>query len=128
MKTPLTLTPAQIYVRKRNLWAAYVNFERRMIRAFFPDTGGVSLFLHNWYVCAEKTNPEGARLAQWVMDSCYARYKRLEAKLNSRAIEREHQFGDHGKRFNPLWCPICNPKHAKSYGLEMRDGNWVKAA
>lgn len=122
----LTLTPSQITDRKQRLWKAYCQFERTIIRAFFPDTGGVSLYMHNWYSCHEKTNPEGAKLADWVKDSTYARYKRIEAKLNANAVEREHKFGNHGKKFDPLWCPICNPKHAKSYGYSFVDGKWTR--
>lgn len=122
----LSLTPSQIYSRKQRAWKAYCDFERRIIRAFFPDTGGTSLFMHNWYICAEKSNPAGSKLAQWVQDSTYARYKRIMAKLEANAVEREHKFGDHGKRFDPLWCPICNPHKASSYGYELVNGQWQK--
>lgn len=128
MKT-LTLTPSQISARKRKVWQAYCDFAARVRRAFFPDTAGVSLYLHNWYICAEKSNPAGAKLAQWVEDSTLRRYRRLESKLCADSVEREHKFGNHSKRgFDPLWCPLCNPKHAKGYGYELRDGKWVKSA
>jgi len=127
MKT-LTLTPSQIYHRKNKLWKAYSDFAKRVRKAFFPDTDGVSLYLHNWYICAEKSNPKGAKLAQWVEDSTYARYKKLEAKLEFDAVEREHKFGNHSKRnggFDPLWCPICNPHKASAYGYVMVNGKWI---
>lgn len=132
MKT-LTLTPSEIYRRKQRLWRAYCDFSERVRRAFFPDTSGVSLYLHNWYICAEKTKPAESRLARWIEDSTIARYYRLKAKLEADSVEREHKFGRHQERtldngwaFDPLWCPICNPSHAQSYGYELRAGKWVK--
>lgn len=128
MKT-LTLTPSEIYHRKNKLWKAYCHFAEKVRRAFFPDTGGVSLFVHNWYRCNEKSNPQGAKLVDWVEDSTYARYKRLEAKLEADDVQREHQFGNHSKKrggFDPLWCPLCHPEKAKSYGLALVGGKWIK--
>lgn len=125
----LVLTPTQSYKRKQWLWQAYCKLERAVTMAFFPDTGGVPLLLHNWYACAPKSNPAGAKLAEWITDSTYARYRRALAKLEANDIEREHQFGNHrrGKNgFDPLWCPICNPKHAASYGLIQVNGRWQK--
>ena len=123
----LTLTPSDVYRRKQRIWRAYCEFAARVRRAFFPDTGGVSLYLHNWYICAEKSNPDGARLAQWIEDSTYARYQRIEARLQANSVEREHLHGKHSPRgFSPLWCPICNPKHAQGYGYTLRDGKWQK--
>lgn len=106
----LTLTVTEAYQRKQKLWRVYCEWSQRVRRAFFPDTGGVSLLMHNWYKCAEKTNPEGAKLANWVDDSTYARYKRLEAKMEARDTEREHLRHSQIKRFDPLWCPICHPE------------------
>ncbi len=98
MKT-LTLTTAQIYRRKQRLWKAYCQTAESVRRAFFPDTAGVSLYLHNWYKCGK--DAKKAALAEWIDDSTYARYKRLEARLCADNVEREHKFGDHGKRFDP---------------------------
>lgn len=119
----LKLTPSQAYRRKQRLWSLYCGWSERIRRAFFPDTGGVSLYMHNWYKCAEKTNPEGAQLAEWVDDSTYARYRRLESIMVARDSMREHlhhvdqdscewvKVGKHyverPTKFRPLWCPHC---------------------
>ena len=114
MKTiKLTMTVSQAYQRKQRLWKAYCDYSEKVRRAFFPDTGGVSLFMHNWYICAEKTKPEESKLAQWIEDSTYARYKRLETKLEARSEAREHLNHTPGDEsgFWPYWCKLCNRSH-----------------
>jgi hypothetical protein len=64
MKTRL-LTPEQVYRRKERVWQAWSHWHVQVVRASFPDTGGSLHLMHNWYRCAEKTNPKGARLADW---------------------------------------------------------------
>jgi hypothetical protein len=104
----LKLTSRQSYQRKQRVWRAWCNWQRTIIRAFFPDTGGQELMMHNWYRCAEKSNPDGAKLADWVKDSTWARLRRIDARLERFDVQREH--ADHAGRFSPIWCPICNPK------------------
>ena len=111
----LVLTTQQNYNRKQKLWKAYCQWAERIRRAFFPDTGGVSLLMHNWYRCAEKTNPEGARLADWIDDSTYARFKRIKAKMEQHDTLREHIEHSAQIGFDPLWCPICHPEMASHY-------------
>lgn len=103
---------SQAYRRKNRLWKLFCAWQAQVTRAFFPDTGGVSLYLHNWYRCAEKSNPKGAALADWIDMSTWARYRRLEAKLKQRDVEREHLTHTPGnpKGFWPYWCPLCNRK------------------
>jgi hypothetical protein len=109
----LILTPKQAYERKQRIWRAYCRWAESVRRAFFPDTGGVSLYMHNWYRCAEKTNHEGAKLADWIEESTYARVKRLEAAIEARDCEREHLRHSAIKGFDPLWCPICHPERKR---------------
>lgn len=90
------------------MWKAYCEWSVRVRRAFFPDTGGVSLLLHNWYKCGEDQGK--AALAEWIDDSTYARFKRLEARMESRSVEREHKRHAEMKSFDPFWCPICHPE------------------
>ncbi len=104
----LTLSNEQAYQRKQRLWKAFLAFERTVIRAFFPDTGGSEHLMHNWYRCDGRNNPKGAKLADWVKDTTWGRYYRLETKMKERDTEREHKR--HGDHFRPLWCPICTPK------------------
>ena len=132
MSPSLFLSPSQVYQRKQKLWRAYCQWAERIRRAFFPDTGGVSLYLHNWHKC-QREDPKRAALAEWVDDSTYARYKRAEAKLRRFAVAREHKHGRHGvklpgwdRAFDPFWCPICHPECAKSYGYVLKAGHWVK--
>lgn len=106
----LRLTIEQEYMRERKLWAAYCEWAKRIRRAFFPDTGGVSLYMHNWYRCAEKTNPEGAKLADWIDASTYARYKRIEAKIRRNHDAREHARHSALGWSDCLWCPYCMGK------------------
>lgn len=101
----LTMTREQAYQRKQKLWKLFVEWKRTIIRAFFPDTAGVDLYMHNWYACAEKTNPKGAALADWIQSTTWARYYRLEKRMEARDERREHLT--HGKHFRPLWCPLC---------------------
>lgn len=111
----LTLTTQQTYRRAQKAWSAYCEWAKRVRRAFFPDTGGVSLYMHNWYRCAEKTNPVGAALADWIEESTYARWKRIEARIKRHDVEREHQEHSRNPHFDPLWCPICHPECVSHY-------------
>lgn len=101
----LTLSRNQAYQRKQRLFLLFMEWEKRIVKAFFPDTGGSEHLMHNWYCCAEKSNPQGAKLADWVKDSTWARYYRLEKRMEARDAEREHLT--HGPHFRPLWCPLC---------------------
>ena len=105
MKTRL-LTPEQVYHRKEWVWRAWCQWHVRVVRAFFPDTGGSLHLMHNWYRCAEKTNPAGARLADWVYDSLWDRVHRITRKLDAQYERNEHLL-NHGDHFRPLWCRFC---------------------
>ena len=109
----LTLTNEQAYARKQRLWKLYLEWSIRVRRAFFPDTTGVPLYMHNWYKCGQ--DKAKAELAEWIDDSTYARYKRLEARLEARSARREHERHSWMKDFDPLWCPLCHPELAESY-------------
>jgi len=62
---PHLLTPQQVYQRKKRVWQAWTQWHVRIVRAFFPDTGGSLHLMHNWHRCAERTNPAGARLPEY---------------------------------------------------------------
>jgi hypothetical protein len=105
MKTRV-LTLQQVYHRKERVWRAWSQWHVRIVRAFFPDAGGSLHLMHNWYRCAEKTNPEGARLADWVHDSVWDRAHRILRKLEAQYERNEHRL-NHGDHFQPLWCRFC---------------------
>lgn len=111
----LTLTITEAAKRKRRLWSLFCTWQWIIRRAFFPDTGGHPQFLHNWYRCDSKRNPQGAKLADWIEASTWNRYRRLEAVMEKRDMEREHLRHvnlklDNGARFDPFWCPLCHPE------------------
>lgn len=98
------LTPSEIYKRQKRLWRAHCQRAERIRRAFFPDTNGVHLYMHNWYKCgADKAK---AALAEWIDDSTDAHYRKLDAKLKERYDRNEHIL-NHGLHFEPLWCDYC---------------------
>ena len=101
----LTMTSHGAYARKQRVWQLWGLWQRRVIRAFFPATGGSEHLMHNWYCCAEKTDPAGARLADWIKESTWDRQRRLYAALERREAQREHLT--HGPHFRPLWCQLC---------------------
>lgn len=105
----LRLTTDQAYQRKQRIFKLFIDWQRRVIKAFFPDTGGNGLMMHNWYRCDAKNNPEGAKLADWIEESTWQRYRKLEAKLEARHAEREHMKHTPGNPngFWPYWCPLC---------------------
>jgi hypothetical protein len=109
---PRLLTPQQIYRRQERAWRAWGQWQVRVVRAFFPDTSGSLHLMHNWYRCAEKTNPEGAHLADWVHDSVWERWHRITHKLEARAERNEHLL-NHGDHFRPLWCRSCQPAQSE---------------
>lgn len=118
----LRLTPNQAYRRKQRLFELFHHWQRRIINAFYPDTGGSGHLMHNWYRCSK--NPA---LADWIEESTWARYRRLESIMESRDVLREHlhhvnqtveeftpvkrngktSYVSSRRPFNPLWCPIC---------------------
>lgn len=98
------LTPSEIYRRKQRLWRAYCQWAERVRRAFFPDTNGVSLYMHNWYRCG--SDKKLAALADWVDASTYARQQRLSDKLEVRGERNDHLL-NHGPHFEPMWCDYC---------------------
>lgn len=109
----LRLTTDQAYQRKQRAFRAFMEWQRRVIRGFFPDTGGSEHLMHNWYRCDEKRNPQGAKLADWIFDTTWARYRELDARLDARRTEREHLKHTPGnpKGFWPFWCPLCCRKN-----------------
>lgn len=111
MNTPL-LTPGQVYRRQERVWRAWGHWQARIVRAFFPDTGGSLHLMHNWYRCAEKTNPEGARLADWVHDSVWNRVYRITHRLEA-PYERNEHLLNHSDHFRPLRCRSCRSAQAE---------------
>lgn len=107
----LTLSREQAYARKQRLWRLHCEHAQTIRRAFFPDTGGVSLYLHNWHRCSR--DPVRSKLADWIEESTYARYRRLADAMEARDTEREHLT--HGAHFSPYWCAICHPECAHQY-------------
>ena len=107
MQIRLKLTPTQAYMRKQRIWRLYCDWSKRIRRVFFPDTGGISIYAHNWYRCGK--DPEKAKLCDWVDESTEARYRRLESIMESRDARREHERHAQQPDFDPLWCPICHP-------------------
>ena len=103
----LILTPTEAYLRKQRLWKLYCDWKSRVIRAFYPETGGSDHLLHNWHSCSR--NPE---LADWIRSSTLARYRKLESAMEARDMEREHLR--HGAHFRPMWCPMCQKPTAES--------------
>ena len=103
---PHLLTPQQVYQRKERVWQAWSLRHVRIVRAFFPETGGSLHLMHNWYRCAENTNPAGAGLADWVYDSVWDRVYRITHKLATQYERNEHLL-NHGDHFRPLWCGFC---------------------
>lgn len=108
----LTLTPTQAYLRKQRLWRAHITHAWRVRRAFFPDTQGHPLYLHNWHICNARRDPKGAALAEWVADSLDARYRRATDRMEARDEAREHLRHTPGNAagFWPYWCKLCDRK------------------
>jgi len=105
MNTQL-LRPQQVCRRKEQVWRAWAEWQVRIVRAFFPDTGGSLHLIRNWYRCAQKTDPEAARLADRVHDSVWNRVNHLTRKLEAQYERNEHLL-NHGDQFQPMWCPAC---------------------
>lgn len=126
----LRLSTHEAYQRKQRLWKLFCAWSQRIRRAFAPDTGGVSLYLHNWYACSN--DPAKVKLAEWIETSTWARYRRLEAIMEAREVEREHAYHSkqmseelikvkgkwksHTRPFDALWCPLCPSNVAKATG------------
>ena len=100
------LTPQEVQRRQAHVWAAWTGWHVRVVRAFFPDTGGNLHLMHNWYRCAEQTDPAGARLAGWVHASVWDRLRRTTCKLEAQCERNEHLL-NHGDHVQPLWCRFC---------------------
>ena len=103
----LTMTMSEACVRKDRAWKAFLVWRNQIVKAFFPNTGGSEHLMHNWYRCS--SDPKLSALADWVFDTTWARWHRIEDGMKSRSAAREHLR--HGKDFKPQWCPFCTPKH-----------------
>jgi hypothetical protein len=89
--------------RKQKLWLAWQNWQRRIIRAFYPATGGSEHLMHNWHCCS--LDLDDSLRACWIKESTWARLRRLDARLEQRDAKREHLRHQGTMRAN--WCIYC---------------------
>lgn len=96
------MTIQQILTLKRNAFRQHCDRWDRIRKAAYPETGGVGLYIHNWYACSRL--PESnlasiiANTGQW--DTWY----RIEARIDrwfDRAEHRRHQTPTY------IWCDFC---------------------
>ena len=93
----------RIYDAERMMWRTYRAWYHAQVLAHYPDTGGNSLFVHNWYVC----NRKDEQADQFLRD-LDARWEPIKARMRrwqDQAQHREHVKADEVGRY--LWCAAC---------------------
>jgi hypothetical protein len=97
------MTTTQIYQIRRNAFAQFSERYRRILRSAFPDTGGISLYVHNWYRCSREDSPEH-RTAEALLSAEWDWWHKIEARLNRWSVQAEHRSHASG---DYLWCDLC---------------------
>ena len=103
-------TTQQVYDRYHiRLWRLFIARKDARIKAAYPETGGVELYLHNWYVCggtAAGREPGASERAEAMIRAEWDQWHKV-----SKRGEREYARAEHathtGFAFRPLWCLAC---------------------
>ena len=97
------MTIAQVYDLKRQAYRQHSARWDRIRKSAYPETGGVSLYIHNWIACSDRPD---ADLAGIIADSGeWASWHRIEDRLTRWYNQAEHR--SHAGKFSPLWCAFC---------------------
>lgn len=97
------MTTNQIYQLKRSCYAQHSQRWQTIRATAYPETGGVSLFIHNWYACS---NLPDAALASIIANSGeWSAWHRIEARIDRWYDAADHR--SHTGKFSPLWCAAC---------------------
>jgi hypothetical protein len=97
------MTTTQIYQMKQQAFRQHGARFETIRKAAYPETGGRSLFVHNWIACS--SGPE-APIGDALTQGEWSAWRRIETVLDRWYQASEHR--DHGRRgFKPLWCATC---------------------
>ena len=102
----MPMTPTQAYVGKKKSFEAWIRWYKRLIARFYPDTGGISLHLHNWHIC------KGDEFARHIHDAPWDAWRRM-ATIWDRAYKLAEHRERHRPDFAPFWCEFCHPPDEK---------------
>lgn len=85
-----------IYDQKERLFRVAMRLASNAARRAHPETDGNENLVHNW----------GNEAARAVWEAAWKRVRRFDAAFERMYSEAEHR-DEHGPRFRPLWCPMC---------------------
>lgn len=91
------------------LWKLWIARKTARLAAAYPETGGVELYVHNWYVCggtAEGRAPGASTQAETLINSEWNQWHRISAR-GKREYDRAEHATHSPRGFFPLWCNEC---------------------
>jgi hypothetical protein len=101
------MTTGQIYQMKQRAFCQHGARFRAIRKAAYPETGGDSLFVHNWIACSH--GPESA-IGDALTQGEWASWRRIDARFDRWYAAAEHRRHV-AQGFRPLWCACCARLH-----------------
>lgn len=81
----------RVYRRKQRAWRLWCEWATAYLAARYPKTGGIELYVHNWYRCSP--DPLVSVPAEEAINAVWARWRRIDARykrLYDQAWAREN--------------------------------------
>jgi hypothetical protein len=101
------MTTAQVSQLRQSAYRLHAERWHRIREHAYPDTGGNSLFIHNWYHCSRTA--QDAEVAGIIANSGeWDAWHHLETLFDRWYAHAEHRA--HVGRFSPVWCKVCQSR------------------
>lgn len=103
------MTTSQIFELKRNAFALHSARWHRIRQHAYPETGGIGIYIHNWYACSRSLPANQVNIADIIANSGeWDSWHRIEARIDRWYDQAEHRR--HNATFAPLWCWFCSAR------------------